>query len=62
MLFNVVGAGTAATVSGSSVLNGILLATDRTAKLSGSATVYGEVIADKVSLAGVSSVQRPISP
>ena len=62
VLFNVVGAGTAATMSGSSVLNGILLATDRTAKLSGSATVYGEVIADKVSLAGVSSVQRPVSP
>ena len=62
VLFNVVGAGTAATMSGSSVLNGILLATDRTAKLSGSASVYGEVIADKVSLAGVSSVQRPISP
>ena len=62
VLFNVVGAGTAATMSGSSVINGILIATDRTAKLSGSATVYGEVIADKVSLAGVSSVQRPISP
>ena len=61
VLFNVRGAGDA-TMSSSSLLNGILLATDRTAKLSGSATVYGQVIANKISLAGVSSVQRPISP
>ena len=61
VLFNVRGTGDA-TMSSGAVLNGIVLATDRTMKMSGSATVYGEVIANKVSLAGVSTVRRPISP
>ena len=61
VLFNVIGTGDA-TMSSSAVLNGIVLAADRTMKMSGSATVYGQVIANKVSLAGVSSVRRPISP
>ena len=51
-----------ATLSGSSVLNGTLLAANRTVKMAGSATVYGEVIADRVALSGTSSVRRPISP
>ena len=49
-------------MSSSSVLNGTLLAVNRTVKMSGSATVYGEVIANKVALSGTSSVRRPISP
>ena len=61
VLFNVRGTGDA-TMSSGAVLNGIVLATDRTMKMSGSATVYGQVIANKVSLAGVSSVRRPVSP
>ena len=61
VLFNVVGTGDA-TLSGSSVLNGTLLAANRTVKMAGSATVYGEVIANKVALSGTSSVRRPISP
>ena len=61
VLFNVRGTGDT-TMGSSSVLNGIVLATDRTMKMSGSATVYGQVIANKVSLAGVSSVRRPVSP
>ena len=61
VLFNVRGTGDV-TMSSSSTLTGIILATDRTMKMSGSATVYGQVIANKVSLAGVSSVRRPVSP
>lgn len=61
VLFNVVGSGDA-TLSGSSVLYGTLLAANRTVKMAGSATVYGEVIANKVALSGLSSVRRPISP
>ena len=61
VLFNVTGTGDA-TLSGSSVLNGTLLAVNRTVKMAGSATVYGEVIANKVALSGTSSVRRPISP
>ena len=61
VLFNVRGTGDV-TMGGSAVLNGIVLATNRTVKMSGSATVYGQVIANKVSLSGVSTVRRPISP
>lgn len=61
VLFNVVGSGDA-TMSSSAVENGIILATNRTMKMSGSATVYGQVIANKVSMSGTSSVRRPISP
>lgn len=61
VLFNVTGTGDA-TLSGSSVLNGTLLAVNRTVKMAGSATIYGEVIANKVALSGTSSVRRPISP
>ena len=61
VLFNVVGSGDA-TMSSSAVLNGIVLATGRTMKMSGSATVYGQVIANKVAMSGVSTVRRPISP
>ena len=61
VLFNVRGTGDV-TMGSSAVLNGIVLATNRTMKMSGSATVYGQVIANKVALSGVSSVRRPISP
>ena len=62
VLFNVVGSGVDPTLSGSAVLNGTLMAVNRTVKMAGSATVYGEVIANKVALSGTSSVRRPISP
>jgi hypothetical protein len=47
------------TLSGGSVLNGILLAPTRTVKLSGASTVTGEVIANGVSLSGRSKVINP---
>ena len=61
VLFNVRNSGDA-TMSSSAVVNGIVLATGRTMKMSGSATVYGQVIANKVAMSGVSTVRRPISP
>lgn len=47
------------TLSGGSVLNGILLAPTRTVKLSGASVVNGEVIAKAVSLSGRSKVINP---
>jgi hypothetical protein len=47
------------TLSGGSVLNGILLAPTRTVKLTGASTVNGEVIASGVSLSGRSKVINP---
>jgi hypothetical protein len=47
------------TVSGGSVVNGIILAPTRTVKLTGASTVYGEVIAKGVSLSGRSKVINP---
>lgn len=47
------------TLSGGSVLNGILLAPTRTVKLSGGSVVTGEVIAKGVSLSGRSKVINP---
>lgn len=59
VLFNVVGSGSTATMSGGSTLNGVLMATNRTVDLSGSSTVNGEVIANKISLSGSSKIVHP---
>jgi hypothetical protein len=63
VLFNVLNGGDLK-LSGSSQLNGSILATDRTVSLGGSSKVIGEVIAKKVKLAGGSNVTRPplVSP
>lgn len=59
VLFNIRGSGTNVTMDGGSVLNGILMANNRTVALSGQATVRGEVVGDKVSLTGGAQVIRP---
>jgi len=61
VLFNVkTTATTAVTISGASVLNGIILATNRTVNLSGASKVVGEVIGQTVSLSGSSQVRNPL--
>ena len=51
------------TLSGASVVNGIILAPSRNVKLTGASVVYGEVIAKGVSLSGRSKVINPyVSP
>lgn len=64
ILYNVTNASTYdVTLSGASVVNGIILAPTRNAKLTGGSVVYGEVIAKGVSLSGRSKVINPyISP
>jgi putative adhesin/ice-binding like protein len=64
VLFNVVGAGQRVSLGGSSVFNGILMANDRTIKMKGDATVFGELIANRFKLRGSSRVLHPpiISP
>lgn len=63
VLFNVRGSGLVS-LSGNSSLEGIILATGRTAILSGNSSVRGEIIANSVTLSGNSSVTRPptVSP
>lgn len=61
VLFNVRGTGTQVNVGGNSQFNGILLATQRTVSITGSASVTGEVIANSVNMSGQSSV-RAVSP
>lgn len=59
ILFNVRGSGSTVTLSGQSTLNGILMANNRAVNLTGGSTVYGEVIANSVSMSGGSRVIRP---
>lgn len=59
VLFNVRGSGSTVTLSGQSLLQGYLMANNRTVNLSGGAGVYGEVIANAVSMSGGSWVVRP---
>ena len=59
VLFNVVNSGSDVTVSGQSILNGVLMANKRTASLSGGSTVNGEVIANKITLSGSSVINHP---
>ena len=64
ILYNVTNANTNdVTLSGGSIVNGIILAPTRNAKLTSGAVVYGEVIAKGVSLTGRSKVINPyVSP
>jgi len=64
VLFNVVGTGQRVSLGGSSVFNGILMANDRTIKMKGDATVFGELIANRFKLRGSTRVLHPpvISP
>lgn len=59
VLFNVRNNGSDVTVSGQSILNGVLMANNRTASLSGGSTVNGEVIANKITLSGSSVIVHP---
>jgi cytoskeletal protein CcmA (bactofilin family) len=52
VVFNVRGTGTDATIGGSSAFQGILLANYRNVKVSGSSSVNGEIVGNKVTLAG----------
>lgn len=61
VLFNVRGSGSTVTLSGgSNLMSGILLAANRTVSLENGAQVSGEVIANKVSMSGGTSVSRPV--
>ena len=64
VLFNVTNANTYdVTLSGASVVNGIILAPSRNVKLTGASVVNGEVIGKGVSLSGRSKVINPfVSP
>lgn len=64
ILFNVVGNGQRVLLGGNSILQGILVANDRTVRLTGHATVSGEIIANRFKLRGSSRVLHPavVSP
>jgi hypothetical protein len=51
VLFNVVGAGGKVSLRGNSHLRGMLMANNRTIELNGEATISGEIIANRFSLA-----------
>jgi choice-of-anchor A domain-containing protein len=54
VVFNVRGTGSDVTISSQSTLQGILLANNRNVNISGSSTVTGEVVGNKVSISGSS--------
>src|SRR5207248_10106420 len=64
VLFNVVGTSQKVSLGGNSILNGILMANDRTIKRQGDAEVSGELIANRLKLRGSRRVLHPpiISP
>jgi hypothetical protein len=59
VLFNVVGNGSEVKVSGQSILNGVLMANNRTLDLSAGAIINGEVVANKIKLSGSSVINHP---
>jgi hypothetical protein len=60
VLFNVVGtAGGNVTLAGGSILNGVLMANNRTVDLSGASVVNGEVIANKIKMSGSAKIIHP---
>lgn len=59
VLFNVTGTGPDVTVSGSAVLQGILMANSRTVKLSGQSKTIGAVIANRIVMIDASRVLQP---
>ena len=64
VLFNVVGKGQRVSLSGNSILQGILMANERRVELNGHSTVSGEIIANRLKLRGSSRVLHPavVSP
>ena len=59
VLFNVRGTGTNVTLDGQSILRGVLMANNRTVSNGGGSLVYGEVVANKVTLSGSAQIQHP---
>lgn len=59
VLFNVRGTGSPVTLDGQSILRGVLMANNRTVSNGGGSLVYGEVIANKVTLSGSAQIQHP---
>ena len=64
VLFNVIGHGADPVLSGSAHFEGILMANQRTVRLSGQSSVVGEVIADRIRMSKGSQITHPpvISP
>jgi hypothetical protein len=56
VVYNVIGTGSEASVSGSAKLQGILLANQRNVALSGSSITTGEVIGNKVTISGTAQL------
>lgn len=59
VLFNVRGTGTNVTLDGQSILRGVLMANNRTVSNAGGSLVYGEVVANKITLSGSAQIQHP---
>lgn len=59
VLFNVTGTGADVTVSGTSILQGVLVANSRTVKLSGQSKTIGAVIANRIVMTDASKVLHP---
>lgn len=59
VLFNIRGTGKNATMDGGSTFRGVLMANNRTVSNAGQSTVYGEIVADNVSLSGGAQVIHP---
>lgn len=59
VLFNVRGTGTPVTLDGQSILRGVLMANNRTVSNAGGSLVYGEVVANKITLSGSAVIQHP---
>ena len=59
VLFNVRGTGSPVTLDGQSILRGVLMANNRTVSNGGGSLVYGEVVANKVTLSGSAQIQHP---
>ena len=59
VLFNVRGTGTPVTLDGQSILRGVLMANNRTVSNAGGSLVYGEVVANKITLSGSAQIQHP---
>ena len=59
VLFNVRGTGSPVTLDGQSILRGVLMANNRTVSNAGGSLVYGEVVANKVTLSGSAQIQHP---
>jgi hypothetical protein len=59
VLFNIKGTGNDVTLDGQSTVTGIIMANQRTMSAAGASIVYGEVIANRIKLAGSSQIIHP---